>query len=395
MMEFKTKSEFDEIIEQLNSCLGYYEKSPLNGNRYRLFLANGDGYIDYTISDGNIPHLLGVDTTYADRFVICKKEDSYQTLGRLIDYSYNIWRSLDKDPKANKIFSGHIKDKIEVFRKQLNAPYANNIEFICKYDRTKNYDDNPYKADYFIARKNEQGDILLLGLVKLDENDERPIYCPQTSMIIRNDENFQENLSKFLSGQEITYASGLVIRNGEFQKNTSLNTVELNNSLTILKSYMVMANAVPVTIEGHIYNIQTLSKNKQQSYTSKNIYTKIQRAIISKELISLSEEEKEELEDIVLKLIKDHNDYMIATETIDASKSDVYTGLEEERDSLRQELLNIKNLLQVQKEENERLMSEIENKNLEINSMMETQLQMKEYAKRILQIDGEVINKKN
>ena len=398
MREIKTKAEFDEIIGQLENLLGYYEKSNLRGNRYRLFLANGDEYIDYAFNEANIPHLLGVDTYFVENEVLCRKGDSYTTLSRLIEFSFEAYRKINNNHAYNKVFSKYIDDKLEIFKRQFYAPYANNIEFICKYDREKNYsvkEEDGYKADYFIGRKNEKGDILLLGLVKSDEKSDRPIYVPQTSRVIRNDEDFQKNLMDFLNGQEITYATGLAIHNGEYRNFTSLNTVELNTVLSGLRSYMTIANAVPVTIDGHIYNIQTLSKNKQQSYNSKTIYRTIQDAIMRKELISLTKEEAAELDDIVLKLIDDHNNYMIATSNIDASKSEVYTGMKEERDSLRGDLEKIKEALAAQKEENDRLREEIEQHKQEMLAMQQSNEEVNEYARRILEINEGVIKKNN
>ena len=317
------KAKYDELIDKIGRMVFLY-KSDTNlykDNNYLLYLANGDT-ISYRFIDNNLPHLLGIDfTPFITRNEMIK-ENSFSMLNQLLDNSYKYWNIISSNMKPSDVFSNFFEDKVNNFQKQIAIPYPNQIYFVCKYDKSKTYgikEVDGLSADYYIARKNEEGDIVLLGLVKNNDN----IYIPQTSRIIKNNETFMEEMDKFLYNQEITYPTGLYINNyiTKFSNNYSLNIFETIDTLNRIEDLSSTVSAVPNTIDGHIYNLKSLSKSRNQSYGSKTILYNISSKMKEKEIITLSNEEMEILDSSLIEVINAYNDSLFKDNN---SKNNIY-----------------------------------------------------------------------
>ena len=374
-MVIKTRADFISVLDKLSKNLELYEGSPLKNNSYRLFLANGED-IYFTFADNNIPHILGVTVDRLKKLPICSKESSYDALIELIENEFSAYNYLEKYKAFTAIFSSFIDDKNEIFQQQFEVPLPNKIEFICKYDRSKTYtskEDDGLTADYFICRKTDDGDLLILGLVKQNEDANSNRYCVQTSRVIKNDDKFNESLLDFIHNQEITYATGLHVRNDKtyYEKNSHLNIVETYKILESIKSYASIAGAIPHTLVGHMYNLNTLSKNRKQSYEVDSIMARVLSSVINKEIITLDDYEEGLLSDAVLSLINSHNNYMLDISDGEITSSEQFTRIKEERDTYRADLETTMAKLAEMKEIKEKLEQETAEKEEKITDLEE------------------------
>lgn len=345
------KEQYDNIIDRISDISKTYlsESNDYKYNNYLLYLANGD-QIKYSFNDNNIPHLLGIDFSALISRNEIRKADSVDMLNQVLDNPYKYWTLLYNKIQPSDIFSEYIEDKIENFRLQQLVPYPNQLYFVCKYDRAKAYgvkEIDGLNADYYIARKNEIGDIVLLGLVKKDD-----YYVPQTSRIIKNDENFIENMENFLCNQEITYATGLCFRcqKTHYSRNVNLNVLETIDTLQKIDELANSTNAIPNTISGHIYNLRILSKRQSDRYDTRKILASITDKIKNRELIQLSEEELSILDASVLPIIDEYNDSLFNTNVSDENV-DKYSSLKSSNENLKQELEEKEKTIIKQKEE--------------------------------------------
>ena len=373
------KAKYDELIDKIGRMVFLY-KSDTNlykDNNYLLYLANGDT-ISYRFNDNNLPHLLGIDFTPFITRNEMTKENSFSMLNQLLDNSYKYWNIISSNMKPSDVFSNFFEDKVNNFQKQISIPYPNQIYFVCKYDKSKTYgikEVDGLSADYYIARKNEEGDIVLLGLVKNNDN----IYIPQTSRIIKNNETFMEEMDKFLYNQEITYPTGLYINNyiTKFSNNYSLNIFETIDTLNRIEDLSSTVSAVPNTIDGHIYNLKSLSKSRNQSYGSKTILYNISSKMKEKEIITLSNEEMEILDSSLIEVINAYNDSLFKDNN---SKNNIYyTDILNEKRNLALELEEKNTLIEEQKEELLKLrtaLQEKENESSEFKNVKEKLLEI-------------------
>ena len=250
-MEIKTRADYIDVLARIKKNIELYETTFLKYNSYRLFFANDDD-IYFNFNESCIAHILGIDTDYLKDNNICTGESSYEIVKYLIDNEYATYNKIERLKAFNVVFSSFIDDKLNYFEEQIKAPIPNQLEFICKYDRSKSYSykaTDGYNADYYLCRKNEDGDLMILGLVKQNDDINSNRYCIQTNRIIKNDDNFNEALMELLHNQEITYATGLYIKNqkNNYEKNISLNMIETYKTLDNFKSYVTIAGAVPNT----------------------------------------------------------------------------------------------------------------------------------------------------
>ncbi|MBE6161038.1 MAG: hypothetical protein E7158_02290 [Firmicutes bacterium] len=363
MSNLKIRANYDCLIEKLKEMVEYYENSITRNNRIKMYLANGD-VINYTVTNHNIAHLLGVNTQILISNKIVKSTDSYGALKELINDSYGTYNAIEKFNGFGSVFSTYIDDKIDAFKKQIDNPNILKYEFVCKYDRSKNYTEKKVDgltADYYLASKDENDNIILLGLVRQNEEYDNCIYIPQTTRVIK-----EEQLYGLLNGQEITYVSKSVINNpyngytGEF----IVKNIDTYRLLEILYSYQNMTGAIPNTIKNHIYQMKYLSKfisnNRIQSKELEIIFEKISYAISNNIIINLEEEELEKLDISIIELVKEHNDIHLSSSKVDLYSKGEFSKVVEDKDKYRKELENIKEVLQHQRVENEDLKLENE-----------------------------------
>lgn len=83
--KFVSHSEYEQIYEKMKEYTEKYTRDNIDGNRYNLFLANGD-YISIKIGENQIAHLLGLNVDLLRRENIVKSSlSSYQILNYFLD----------------------------------------------------------------------------------------------------------------------------------------------------------------------------------------------------------------------------------------------------------------------------------------------------------------------
>lgn len=379
-MEYR-KSDYDAIIEKIAEAINHYENSPKNN--YTLFLSNGDT-IKYSINEFNISHLLGVDFKKFIALNIMDKENYYKLLKKLIDDPYKYWTEIMRNSLVlTDLFSPHINEKLDNFNEQIKIPYPNQIYFICKYDRTRNYmakEIDGLYSDYFIARKNNDGDIVLLGLIK-DQNSN--MYLPQTSRTINNDELLIDNLCNIVDNQIITYANGLTIDNPatNYNKSYHLSILEITDTLDKLINISNITNAIPSTIHDHLYNLKTFNKNRTVSYDGKNLLYKIKEEINNRRIVNISEEENGLLDDSIISIIDAYNDLLVNNK-LEVKES--FTEVKNENKKLKLEYEQLKEELEIEKENILRLNEQLIIKNNEVDSLNKEKIEYDELKEKII-----------
>lgn len=385
-MTINTKADFDSIVERMQKLVDIYENHYANGNRYMLFLANGDT-ISFDYGEKYIPHLLGLNTTYLSKYDSKLKTSSYGTLQYFLENSYSIYNDLSKNKAFNNVFSNYVEEKLDIFEKQIDPPYPNSIDFVCKYDRSKTYnvkEVDGMTSDYIIGRKNSNGDLILLGIVKDDKSFDEKNYCVQTSRVIKNDGRFDEEISDLLKNQEVTYVTGMIVTNStkNYLNKVSINTVEIGTALNNLKSYYSLTGCIPNTVDGHLYNLNTLFKEKEKRYIGSDIMKKI----ADKEIIELKEDDRNKFHPSIIALINEHNDYVVATSNIDSLTRGTFSEIKDERDNLKKELEELKETLKLEQQRRKELENQTENQEQELTeykAIADSVLNVSEEIKRV------------
>lgn len=387
-MAYYNKQEYDDVIDKITLLVDEYEKAPKNN--YTLFLASGDT-IKYSINDFNVPHLLGIDFSKFISHNIMEKDNYYKLLKKLIDDPYKYWTALKSNGLSlNDLFSQHINEKLDNFSLQIKVPYPNQVYFICKYDRTRNYQvkeiDGLY-SDYFVVRKNDNGDLVLLGLVK-DQNGN--YYLPQTSRIIKNDDDLIDNIDEVIDNQVITYLNGLTIDNpyANYNRTYNLSILEITDTLDKLINISNLSNAIPNTLHDHLYNLKTFNKNRNVSYDGKNLLYRIREEILAKRIVNLTMDEKKLLDTPLISIFEAYNDLLVNNNQGDFSET--YTEIKKENENLSNENDNLREQLQNEKESLLALREEISKQNETINSLTAEKEEYEELKVKVLTLASSI-----
>lgn len=123
--------ELETLFCSINDIIDYIENTKYENRRYKLYLSNGE-YLNFSIPNNTIPHLLGVNTTYLSSTNIFKTTNSFELLKELIENPYKIY-SLERNGiiKYDNLFSQYIIDKVNSFMENIRINIQN-VEFICK-----------------------------------------------------------------------------------------------------------------------------------------------------------------------------------------------------------------------------------------------------------------------
>ena len=82
-------SELENLFEEMNEIINYFEMSQYQNRRYRIFLGNGDR-INYSIPNDSIAHLLGVNTNYLISTGRFNSTNSFDLLKEMVVNPYRI-----------------------------------------------------------------------------------------------------------------------------------------------------------------------------------------------------------------------------------------------------------------------------------------------------------------
>ena len=348
--KFVSHSEYEQIYEKMKEYTEKYTRDNIDGNRYNLFLANGD-YISIKIGENQIAHLLGLNVDLLRRENIVKSSlSSYQILNYFLDNItyYTLKNRPNGEALLADIFSDYISQKIAAFN--INSRIRpEEIEYIIKYDREKTYQSQefPEKVDYFIIRKNNDK-YYVLGIVK---NEEENNYLPMTSRLYESEEELNKFLNLVLPKQEITYLSKSTVKNsnngfgGKFFQLYERKRNILNNILNLADRY----NASAVVGKEFAYTLASTSNNYQKNDNNQAVINLLIDSIKSNNILS-NEDVRELIGDFPINqntqvLIDVCNDKMCNQSVISPNNMETYSSIQKENEKMKQELIELKEAL--------------------------------------------------
>ncbi len=309
-MELMTRGKFDQLVDCIEDNYNYFINECYPDNVYNLSLADGKR-VTYTIKPTNIPHLLGVKLDNLANKNIIKREPILDMLNNFIENKYSIYNSIrDNKISISEVFSDYVILKNQDFKEIIKRPFPNNIYFICEYDSTRNYirkDIENYTADIYIAKKNDNGNIDILGLIKNSNH-----YDVQTNRVISSD-NVDKEIYELISRQVITFATKLEITNN---KNPLYNYgyhISFQDKDNILKNLIDLRGKYDANIDtstSHKYDNYGYMKKEDNKKKIKEILNDVKNATIKGEVYVLSIEEEEILGDALIDFINSVNDQL-------------------------------------------------------------------------------------
>lgn len=168
-MTIKTKDDFDFIVEKIKVLVERYENNVKHHNQYQFYLANGEK-LNFEVFPQSIPHLLGISMDYLKATNLFKTKDYSVLLKEFLNSSSLIHQQVQKGClRYESLFSPFVLDKIESFENSIYYFSPDDIEFVCKYERSKTYQlglEKDYFCDYFIAKRDQENNLTFLGLIK-------------------------------------------------------------------------------------------------------------------------------------------------------------------------------------------------------------------------------------
>lgn len=345
MINIRTKADYDKIVEGLKKSVKLYEKFKYN-NQYTLYLANGKN-ITYKISENNVPHLLGILPENLMSFGLVKKDSHFNVLKEFFYESYSIYKKIKEGKlKYTDIFSPYIEEKLEIFGEQIKIPFPNNIYFICEYDRTRSYTSKEIdglKADYYIARKSNDDNIILLGLVEHKPN----CYAVQTSRVIRkDDENYSLKLKELLNNQVITIANTLKIFNYDAYEEKEYH-LYIKPKIELLENLIKLSestSAIPNTVKGNLFDLNGVSIKSAELKDKKELLSILKNKMSNNELIEMDDrsfETRKSIDGEISSIIDCYNDYICSSSKSNSEVGIKYSDLANENEKLISEKTNL------------------------------------------------------
>lgn len=345
-MSIDTKADFDNLIERIQDLVQKYENNVLHYNQYQIYLANGEK-ISFEVSPWSIAHLLGIRLDYIKSTRLFKNIDAYLLLKEFLENSYSVYRYVQEGHLSyNSLFSHHIEQKLDSFEKIIYYYDPNDIEFICKYDKSKTFSlgvEKNYPCDYFIARKMPNGDIYLLGLVRQGN-----ICMPMTNIVFPNDEYQFTHLKIILTNQVITFSNSIIVNNEttQFNHNEYLGINTKIKKIDILKAYSNIKGVSIDVSSDYRFNTNGYIMKEQKISSYKAICQRFMEKIKEHEIFSLEQLEyatKEQLDNEMVAMLETYNDEICNVDNSKAQKvySDLlgqYKNLEEQVFTLQQQL---------------------------------------------------------
>ncbi len=373
------KSKYYDMIDKLNNCVDYYENKDFPYTIFYLELANGD-QIKIKFDEHNIPHLLGINIDYLRSSGVYTGK-AYDILLDILDNPNKLANKIERGLlNYESIFSDHIEDKIKNFQKICGIEIFN-IEFIVKYKKDKNLrSDTPLDDGYYIGYTN--GDEL--NVVGFEKNDEKDMYYPRTSRMIKND-TIDSNtfLNRLFNNQSATIVEMLKKHKFDDSGNIIKQRFFYNNrnkigKLMMCKRYTEMYNGVTDTISSNIFYVEKVLNLNEEKRINSEILIELTDKIKNKKIIDYSKlkEKYETIDDSIISLVGAYNDSLVEDNTSNYSYQDLITKYEE----CKERLLKQEQLITTINKKNQSLTERL-NEVTEENNELKTE---REQIKKIL-----------
>lgn len=207
--------------------------------------------------------------------------------------------------------------------------------------------------------------------------------------IVHNKQEYDDiidNIGDVINNQVVTYVNGLTIDNPvtNFNKTHHLSILEITDTLDKLVNICNLSNAIPSTLNDHLYNLKTFNRNRNVSYDGKNLLYRVKDEVLAGKLVSLSEEETSLLDAPLVTIFDKYNDLLVKNngETF----AETYTEIRNEKESLNNENINLREQLEALREELIMAQKENEAKNNQINVLTQEKENYEELKDKVLTI---------
>lgn len=390
-----TKDDYKKLISDSRETVEFFNpaKNKIVLNTYSLFLSNGDR-INFSFNENNVPHLLGFKNLER---IDKNSRGAYYTLKKLVEndsFRRNTINNIEKrEGNFNNYMSKHYSSKIKAIKSQTTAPYPNDVYFVCKFNPAVNYGtgeiDKYNNCEYYIGRKDKDGNLLLLGLVKNNFN----IYAPRTNRLI-NKNDIDEELSKLLQNQTICFVNGLTINSSlGYENKTSLKTTD---KMDILQKIINISNKYNASIDcadNFLYDLRGRTRSKASKALLKELLGKMSQSINKSELLDIEDSDLEEIEDYrddISDLVVSINDRLCVISKNDSVKVR-YSQLKKEKEKSEKENNILTKKISSQEDEIKQLKEQLKILKKEKEELVQ---ENKKVNKRILKLEAETNKEK-
>lgn len=277
-------SQIEEIIRKTLDIIDYVETAKLQDRRTTIYLGNGNT-ISYSIPNNSIAHLIGIDTKYLESTGLYSTRNSFDTLKKFCDSSYQTY-SLIRDGHLNSknVFSEQIFEKLAAFKENIKMN-VDETEFVCEYSKDSAYYSSEIVEDcnYIMVKKYDDNKIGVLFLIK-----NLNYYVPMSNQIFNNMEEFKEAFADKLRNQELTLITGQTTYNvkSDFKKTFPLTLNQRAEKLANLKLYKKQFNCHIDVTSDFEYTLDKLTSNRDRHFENNDTINDIVTAIVSRSIIN-------------------------------------------------------------------------------------------------------------
>ncbi len=353
-----TKGDFDLIIEKIKNCMTMFNETIKEDKVNILYLANSDT-INYSVKKENIPHLLGINLDYLVNLGLLKNDNKYTMLEKFIDDNYSFYKKIHQGfIDSSKLFSEYVNEKLDIFEYQVRHINVDDVLFVCKYDKSKNYTVNevePFTADYYIVRSFNNDDLAILGLIKNDYGS----YSLQTNRPVLSDKK-EDTLKSLLTNQELTYITCIKGENpNDFfykPKPYYLLMERKKNVIKKINDICDMYNASANYKKDSLNNVITCLKMKDNQFGVNELLSELSKTIATGNIFDISkldDDIKEHINDEIRLLINRYNN-LVSSNSFNETNKELYSDVEKRKNKLEEE----------NKEKEEKIASLLEEKRL-------------------------------
>ena len=335
MQKIRNKSEFDNLIEEINKKIKWYQKKNFEDKVYNLVLDNGEK-LKIVFTYGSVAHLLGIDTEYLKTTGLFK-EKSYEILEQVCNDSYRLYNMIREGHlNYDRFISDFAYDKVNSFENICGIDLYN-MEFICKYSRENSYITGypQLEGDYYIAYKAENG-LFIIGLKKNGE-----YYFPMTNRYIDyNNPDSMKFLDTLLTKQNITMATftNIYFKNtNSYSQNLYVDYIKKASVIRKLMQYSKNYDANVDVSSGYGFVIEKLLQKFESNSNMYPLFNKIFEYIIKRVKIDIKKLEKKFgiLPEEIMSLINEYNNSLSVS--IENAMNEHTRKITSERDRLSEE----------------------------------------------------------
>lgn len=357
--------DYIEILDKIDDSINLYDRKLLYSTRYNITFANGD-FAKVSYNEKSLAHLLGIDTT-ALRSTGRFEGSSIEILEEMVNNPNKLFDMINQGHiKKEKVFSEHIDKKLRNFEKICGMKVFD-IEFIVKYNKSKNYisqaSNESFDDGYYIGYK-DNNTISIIGFIK-NEND---IYYPVTNLELDNNSGKDRNfLNSLMNNQTLTTIKTLKRTIWEEDNTSTRKTFFYSpekalEKFNLIKKYANMYNATCDTNDAGIDYIKECINLKEKVESISDILMEINSKMQKNNMINANKIEKKYgyMDDHILNIISAHNESLRkgSKSKNDDEETTTYGDLINEFNQTKEELKKMNGLFTSIEEQNKKLIEE-------------------------------------